>query len=123
MQFLEDLPPECPPKEAQDGDVGIAYRAIVDETPTTDDFKSYAALGRSSSSVDSCRFASCSLYTCKDKAKNIFSLPKKRHEFKYLATLEIKRGAGLALMRKKHVDLWMFAGFNPLSAVISVEPL
>lgn len=125
MQFCEVLPEQCPPANAVDASFGEIWRVVTQENCDLDDFKSHAALGLVRRPIVSeCDFASCSLFVSKDIAYKLASrLPKPRFSRPYLAKLSIPNGAGMSLENKKttHVHFWMFNGFNPLNAILTVE--
>lgn len=126
MNFSETLPAECPPSTASELGFEEVFRAVRTNPPSAVDFKSQAALGRPKRdpSASDCQHASCSLFTCRMTLRNIFTkMPKPRRTFNYIATLKIPSYAGLSQVNDKHVDLWIYNGFDPLSAVTKVEQL
>lgn len=44
-------------------------------------------------------------------------MPKLRYPNAHVSTLSIPSGAGYSLIKKKHVDFWMFDGFDPVAAI------
>lgn len=125
MKFLEDLPPKCPPEAAEDRAIQSAFRVVRNLNPTVDEFKSYAALGRPLSPMDDiCRFASCSLFLCREKASRLAKMPRMRASgAKFIAEITIDSGSGLSLIKNKHVDFWMYSSFDPPSSIRAVEPV
>lgn len=126
MAYLEQLPDQCPPAAAQDQAFGPAYRILPAAVPAVQHFYSHRQLGLGKPpTVDDCRFASCSLFTCPDKARAIARLPKKRAVSTHLAELTVGQGAGASYINQttKHVDFWMYANFNVVAAVTQVIPL
>lgn len=123
MEYWEPLPLQCPPEDAADQSIALAYRAVMSNPPTAACFASQAARDRPMSELgDPCKHASCSLFTCRDKATNIAGrLPKPRDGGPYLASMAIPVGAGRSLIKRRHVDLWFYKHFNPTTAVIVVE--
>ena len=121
--YCEALPNHCPPEEAKETAIGIAYRVGYSDPPTMDDFASHNKLGQKKPPrVDSCKWASCSLFSDKAKAENLTKLPKIRCRNPYLAKLDIPKGSGKWLKGKRsHIDFWMFKSFNPISATLELE--
>jgi len=124
MDYWEDLPDQCPPVDSVDDAIALAYRLVFSDPASIEHFKSHAALGKPPlPSVDGCRWASCSLFTSKDAVASIGRLPKMRAKGPHVAHVSIPQGSGKWKASGNHVDLWMYAGFDPLSAVQLVEAL
>lgn len=126
MTYLEDLPEQCPPAAAQDQAFGPAYRILPSHVVDIEHFYSYRRLGIPKPvGVDDCRYMSCSLFTCADKARAIARLPKKRATSTHLATLMVPQGAGVSAINDntKHVDFWPYDTFNIHTAVSGVMAL
>jgi hypothetical protein len=123
MNFWEVLPDKCPPEKAADVAIAVAYRCVTSEKPSKSDFLSQAAKKRALLPLgDACKHASCSLFTCPDKAQNIaYRLPKPREGGPFVAHLTISTGAGVSLQKNKHVDFWMYDTFDPVAAITKVE--
>jgi len=122
---MEELPDQCPPAKALDVGIDEAFRVIPFENPTLDDFKSYAAQKkRAPPGVDLCRWASCSLCVTKEQATILAGkLPKLREKDPHVVKLSIKKGSGRSMKNYSgtHIDFWMFATFNPLTAIIGAS--
>ena len=126
MAYLEELPEQCPPAEAQDQAFGPAYRILPAAAPIVQHFHSYKMIGTPKpGGVDDCRYASCSLFTCMTAAKRIARLPKKRASSTHLATLMIPQGYGSSSINDKtsHVDFWPYSSFSVAGAVTKVEAI
>lgn len=127
MAYLEQLPDQCPPAQAQDQALGPAYRILPSDVPSPEHFYSHSRLGKTTPpGVDSCRFASCSLFTCADTARALAKkLPKMRATSTHLAEITIVAGAGSTYVNEttKHVDFWMYDNFDVVAAVAKVIPL
>lgn len=128
-EFAEPLPEQCPPANAHPLEDAIVIRLATQPNPAPECFLSYAALGRPiRGDIDPCRYASCSVYVQDEKGEEqlnaIRRLPRFK-KFKHAFLLKIDPNAGLALVNAatKHVDLWMFKGFDPVSAVVSVQAM
>lgn len=119
-RFKEQLPDSCPTDGAIDQPITIAYRVVQSPTPTETDFHSHALLGKPlSPTMDACRWSSCSLFVCKTTVMELAQrMPKLRFPNAHVSTLSIPSGAGYSLIKKKkHVDFWMFDGFDPVAAI------
>lgn len=127
FEFLEALPPQCPPQNAVPLNGDTFIRLAKQDQPTLDCFLSHAARGLPvKGDVDPCRHASCSLFEHDEEGDQLRAmrlLPRFKN-FTYAFLLKLGPEAGLALTgSKKHVDLWMFKGFNPLAAVTAVKAM
>ncbi len=57
MGFWEKLPEQCPPAEAVEEEIELAYRLVFSNPALVDHFKSHAALGvPKPPKVDDCRY-------------------------------------------------------------------
>jgi hypothetical protein len=118
MEFCEELPPQCPPPEAEDIAIEEAWRVVSGAELTAEDFYSHARkqIPKRPTATD-CDHASCSLFTSRDKVAALASrLPKTRIANPWIARVAIPVGAGLSVANKKtlHVHLWMYKSFDPL---------
>ncbi|MCJ2104912.1 hypothetical protein MKK70_05860 [Methylobacterium sp. E-041] len=124
MDYFEALPENCPIDKAKDEAVSAVWRVVSQDPPGAEDFLSLAALGVACSEIgDPCRHASCSMFKSKIKALNIARrLPKARVPAPHLSLCEIKIGHGKSYTnKKKHVDFWPYAGFDPAQIVLSTQ--
>jgi hypothetical protein len=123
MSFREELPAGCPPASAHEGECSAAYRFVSSATPDAQAFASHAALQKTRPPmIDSCRWASCSMYTDMD------TIQKKRKfknlkQYTHIALLKIGAGSGKLIEEGSHIDFWMFDTFNPIGAIVSVKDL
>lgn len=118
-QYMEDLPPSCPPASAALKDYAEAWRFVTSNPPIPSDFQSWAAVKEPPPTVDPCRWASCSLFRTKDAA--YAKLPKMRARYGYLARISISVKCGFTDCQKLHIDFWRFKTFSP--QVLSVEAI
>ena len=125
MDYLEPLPPQCPPDAAIDQAIPVAYRVVGANPATSACFESQAAKNRPLLEIDNaCSHRSCSMFTSFDKASNIASrLPKPRESGPLIATVTIPTGAGRSKIARKHIDLWFYKSFNPTASVLKIEEL
>lgn len=124
MEYLEDLPPNCPLAASEDISVDAVYRVVRSMNPGIDDFLSNAALRITKPpTVDDCKWASCSLFKSRDKAINIANkLAKTRIMDPHLSLCDIKVGYGKSISNSKaHVDFWPYRTFDPAIAVLKTE--
>lgn len=127
--FREELPPGCPPDDAQDTFDMEVLRLVRSDTLQSDDFDSHAKLGKQlPKNVCGCRWASCSVFKS-DQGKHLpnamTKLPLvKKKLFTHVAVLQLDANSGKFTESKSgsgHLDLWMYAGFSPLQAVTEVK--
>jgi hypothetical protein len=125
MTFLEQLPDQCPPVDAKEYDFVVAYRVVICDNPSIEDFRSHAARNKiRPEAVDPCRWASCSIFLSRDSAIEIArKLPKPRYKSPFLAAFPISMGDGVSLLKSKspHVDFWMYADFDPIASIVETE--
>lgn len=128
LEFAEALPPKCPPADAAPLSDAVLIRLAKEASPKPECFASHAARGLPiRGDVSPCSHASCSMFVHDDKGDQLNAmrrLPRFR-SFKHAFLLNVGPSAGVALVNSatKHVDLWMFKGFDPVSAVISVQAM
>lgn len=90
-------------------------------------FASHASLGYTCHlEGKECEWASCSMYLpsiARDKLVALTKFKRLRNH-KKVALVAVDEAAGIAkVSTTKHVDLWMYAGFNPAEAVEEVIDL
>lgn len=122
MQYKEELPAQCPPAEALDGEILEAYRVVYSSPPVAHDFLSKSALGNDLlPGMDPCCFASCSLNESVQNVVRIAQLPKPREKGALVAKISIPAGAGRWVKNKrKHIDFWMYEGYDPTSSFVEM---
>lgn len=126
MTYMEDLPDQCPPAEAEDQPFGPAYRILPADQVELKHFYSHHKLGKPKpAGVDDCRYMSCSLFGSEEKARAIASLPKFRVTSTHLAEINVPSGVGSSLINEKtkHIDFWPFDPFDVTVAVTKVVEL
>lgn len=126
-EYWEDLPPGCPPAEAVPPAASQMIRLAKTDTPAPDCFVSHAAKGLPiRGGASPCAHASCSLFYHDREHEQINAmrrLPRfKNFTHAFLVEIDDNSGMGLA-GHGKHLDLWMFKSFDPVAAVVSVEPM
>lgn len=121
-EFAETLPAQCPPADAEEGELEAVYRLTENGPPRSGDFASKAALGESCPpDISECDWASCSLYR---KAKSLRKYTRLREERPYLVKLSIPNGAGkfkLGSSKRGHVDFWRYSGTCLTNFVVEIE--
>lgn len=116
--FAEVLPDMCPPPDDIDGEIAIAFRAVVSDPPPANAFISERSKGISlRPGTDECSWASCSLFATTDALTKLKGLKRR---FPYVATLKIPAGAGLHRTNRAHIDFWCYAGYNIFSSIQSL---
>jgi hypothetical protein len=118
-QWMEVLPPSCPPGSAELKAYAEAWRYVTSDPPNPSDFQSQAATKEPPPTVDPCRWAACSLFLTRDAAYK--RLPKMRARYGYLAKVAISDKCGFTEAQKLHISFWRFKTFVP--HVLSVEPI
>jgi hypothetical protein len=118
--YLEPLPEQCPPDDAEDKNYDEVWRTLPSIPPTDQHFYSKAKAGDAlPPDLDPCRFASCSLYTSRVPASKMLKFPK--FQGGTVAKIRIPMKAGLSKKKKQHVDFWAFRHFKFLDSILEVE--
>ena len=122
MGYWEELPLQCPPAEASEDAIELAYRVVYSNPPNREHFRSQRYLNRQlSPGGDECRHASCSLCATIERARLFCGLPKVKAKVPLIAHMSIPQGSGRQLTKKDHIDFWIYDDFDPCSAVVEVE--
>jgi hypothetical protein len=111
FEYMEDLPPSCPPDTAVLKAYDGVWRYVTSNPPVPSDFQSLASAKDAPPTVDPCRWASCSVFLTKDAAYQ--KLPKMRARYKFLAKITITAKCGFTSRQKLHIDFWRFKTFKP----------
>lgn len=126
--YRERLPPNCPPPEASALANQIVLRLVPDANICPDHFTSSAGKGRPCpSGCTPCVWSACSVYpesTPRAVLADLCGFPKLRN-MKMIAHLAVDELSGVAQQtgHKGHISLWMYANFDPVNAIKSLEPL
>ncbi|MDE8350014.1 MAG: hypothetical protein POG74_11125 [Acidocella sp.] len=122
-RFRENLAVDCkcPPDDATVPEEAWVFRLVPSDPVELEHFDSHAKNSKlKPSGVDSCRWASCSVFR---ETTSITKLPKPKG-MRYIAKFKINRQSGLIKESNHgHLDLWMFATFNPLDNCTIVSEL
>jgi hypothetical protein len=124
VQYLEDLPEQCPPSSASDQPLDGVLRFVSGtdiSSLSIQDFLSFAALGQKRRNANPCDLASCSLFANEycEGFKTARKFPKLRE--KPVAKVSIPSGSGMSIVNKKgHIHFWMFKAFDPVGSVVEV---
>ena len=129
--YREILPDGCPPNDAMDTCEMSLLRLVPSASPTEADFDSHAKLGKVlPKGVCGCRWASCSMFKAirgEHIPVAITKLPKVRNKkLTHIAEIRIDQNSGKfkeADTGNCHVDLWMYAGFDPMSAIKGIREI
>ncbi|WP_417826463.1 hypothetical protein [Thalassospira povalilytica] len=128
-EFIEDLPDNCPPDDAQNPEEQYVLRLVSGTDITSEDFFSHAKLGKERpENCCSCKWSSCSVFALpKGNHRTIahMKLPKLRDR-KFAAKLKVFPQSGLVKESKSkngHLDFWMFSTFNPIDHIEAVVAL
>jgi len=124
--FAEPLPVDCPPEDAAPLFKGAMIRLAKQATPTAADFLSYKALGGANvGGVCPCIYSACSMFQHDNDDEQIRAMQKlpKFRRFRYAYVISVDANSGLGLEgQNKHVSVWLYSTFNPLSYVLEVKP-
>ena len=119
MRYLEELPPECPPSEAKLIETPIkVFRLVKTNPPTTDDFKSQLLLQPRRKFKDECIARGLSVWSSREKCKNVRRLPVYKNSF--LCKVSLDSGAGHIKWNGDsfHHTWWPFATYNIINCCI-----
>jgi hypothetical protein len=122
--FKEALPlstngASCPPSEAKQPTEQWVLRLVPDQIVRSSDFLSHHGLGKKRpSSIDPCRWASCSVFRDTKpltELQALCKLPNLAH-MKFVLKMKIRETSGVILPGPKgHIDFWQYAEFDPLT--------
>jgi len=121
QSYAEPLPENCPPLEAKESTPQKVWRLVRTTSPTQDDFRSHAFMGKPCPArICACMASSCSVFKLSPKKPPVFNLPKFKNKF--VATLDIGEGSGKIIENDStgHIDLWIYKEFNPLLHIDSI---
>lgn len=121
MLFREDLPDQCPPKEAVDTSLNKVCRFYLFPEGDPRNFYSHLKLGKNTGPATECRSRSISLF--KHDCVPGFLEAKKMAFFKKkkIGILDIPKGKSRSLEGGKgHIDLWPLKDCDPEEHVIMV---
>ena len=129
--YRESLPDECPPGDALDTCEMLVLRLVPSESPTEQDFDSYAKLGKEPpKDMCGCRWASCSVFKA-SQGEHIPAAMKKlpavrKKLLSHIAEIKLDSNAGKfksSATGNGHIDLWLYASFSPSSAITTVREI
>lgn len=117
IEWFEELPESCPPKEAFIPNEMTVYRLSTDETPSNTDFLSFRSLNpeRIIKGVDECTVRSLSVFDDLDACRNHLKLPMPKKKFKNILEINLSNNDGLIMKTFKdpnHYSWWRSKSFN-----------
>lgn len=117
IEWFEDLPPQCPPKEAIAPNGMKVYRFSSNDEPTEHDFLSQRMLNpdREFKNISECVSRSLSVFNDIQECKNRIKLPRNRKRFKQILEVELTDMDGLILKtftHPNHYSWWRSKAFN-----------
>lgn len=124
MNFIGNLPPQCPPGNATTSGYPKIYRLVSTNPPPANAFDSHATLGKvPRGKYNTCRWASCSLVF--DPVAHIKRWPRLRDENAFACELSIPDMSGMSatLSDPNHIDFWCSTSFSMPNAVKSIISL
>ena len=96
MDWYENLPKSCPPKDAKEPSGGSYYRILNSEHPSNTDFLSYGALAPNKRfAVSECQAMAISLFTDIASCQAIAKLPKFKGKDLHIGELTLTKSDGL----------------------------
>jgi hypothetical protein len=102
------LPALCPPAEAVDADIVLAYRILDGQGLADRDWLSHTARGTTlAPGASACEWAAVSLFTNPEAPKKYKNLKGKTHA----ARVSIPAGSGVHTTRGAHINFWCHAEF------------
>lgn len=113
--YRETLPESCPPAHAKPF-VGRLIRLVGPDALSAKDFDSRTKLGSVPFPGKECGCASCSMFLesiSKDALLDMMKFPNLKKKT-VVALVNVDANSGLTETRGQHVDLWMFAQYDPL---------
>ncbi len=116
-KWFEELPKECPPKEALTPTGITVYRLSLSEIPSSQDFLSHRFIypKKYFHGVSECVARSVSVYNCVEACKNLFKLPRHKKKRKLILKVTLKDSDGLIMKTfadPNHYSWWRSKSFN-----------
>ena len=122
-KYLEPLPADCPPDEAQDITVQMmVYRLVRTNIPTMSDFRSQREeKPYRKFHVSECRARGLSVYLKREDSQYAAMLPALRGRL--ICKVRLSPGAGAIQQTgsRSHHTWWPLARFNILRSIVEVE--
>jgi len=117
IEWFENLPEQCPPKDAFVPNGITVYRFAFSEESSENDFISQRMLfpNKEFVGVDECTARSLSVLNDLDACKNKLKLPRNRKRFKSILEVNLRDGDGLIKQTFKdinHYSWWRSNSFN-----------
>lgn len=112
MPYYEQLPRDCPPKDAAEiTEATTLYRLVKTLPPTTEDFKSYRTLMPDDDFGDDvCKASGLSVYSRRSRAENLCR--SRNFSGYYVCELNLSIGAGkLERGGGAHCTWWPYAAY------------
>ena len=121
MEFLEDLPRNCPPSNARIPKMEVYYRLTDDFPPTERDFLCYKTLYPGKCFPDECIAKAISLCGTIKQCKHLQKYPTLRNKIITKIVLNEKSGVILKTSRESHYSWWRRQSFDPIQFCESVN--
>lgn len=123
MNWFEELPEQCPPKEAFNPEGFSFYRFSSSENPDLNDFLSHRYLHPTTvfNNVPECIARSLSVYDSLEKCINLRKLPRHRNKWKSILELKLNADDGLVMKTfpdPNHYSWWRSNSFKLETAKI-----
>lgn len=123
MNWIDELPDKCPPKEATNPDNFTVYRLATQEQIDEVDFQSQRALKPLAKfrGVSECLTRSLSVFSDVEKCQNMVKLPVYKGRWKMVLQLQLNEDDGMiqkTFKDPKHYSWWRTSNFNINNSVI-----
>lgn len=117
MQYREQLPPDCPPDDAEEITAEMTvFRLVRGNPPRDGDFRSQRAeRPRASFGVTECQARGLSVFAVLEDARTLCKLPKMRNRLVCRVQLNFGAGSIQQTGKKSHYTWWPFAEFDILA--------
>lgn len=124
IEWFEELPEQCPPKDANNPEGMTVYRFSHNEMPHEADFISQRMIQpeRLFNGVDECTARSLSVFDNLETCQNKMKLPRMRKRFSSIIEVRLENKDGLikkTFNDPNHYSWWRSNGFNFKNTIIA----
>jgi hypothetical protein len=123
--WVEPLPPGCPPSNAYPPQDLTVFRAVKQYPPIEEDFLSHKALYPHRQYEQECMFRGISLTDNIDQSRRLLLLPNlQKKGMRIIVSLIIPESSGVILRGDgdpNHINWWRRKGFDPILASSLIE--
>lgn len=114
LEWFEELPEQCPPKDAFNPNGQTFYRLVKEYPVTSDDFISQQAEfpWKVFLNTDKCIIRAVSIFSEKEDCELIRKLPRHKSKSVYALTLDEKDGVVKQTFKPSHHSWWRTTNFE-----------